>query len=90
MSSARDPGCCTCLGHFAPIQLGSAYSRTRNSGATHLLEAGVDLYSLSQWLGHRHVSTTMRYLHLARPDAPDGAKAEPLALLGALPAVANH
>ena len=58
--------------------------------ATHLLEAGVDLYSLSQWLGHRHVSTTMRYLHLARPDAPDGAKAEPLALLGALPAVANH
>ena len=62
----------------------------RHCYATHLLEAGVDLYSLSQWLGHRHVSTTMRYLHLARPDAPDGAKREPLALLGALPTVSLH
>ena len=57
----------------------------RHCYATHLLEAGVDLHSLSQWLGHRHVSTTMRYLHLARPDAPDGARRLPLALLTALP-----
>lgn len=57
----------------------------RHCYATHLLEAGVDLHSLSQWLGHRHVSTTMRYLHLARPDAPDGARSAPLALLQALP-----
>jgi integrase/recombinase XerD len=62
----------------------------RHCHATHLLEAGVDLYSLSQWLGHRHVSTTMRYLHLARPDAPDGAKPEPLALLSALPPTTQH
>jgi len=39
---------------------------------------------LSQWLGHRHVSTTSRYLHLARPDAPDGARRDPLKLLAAL------
>jgi integrase/recombinase XerD len=26
--------------------------------ATHLLEAGVDLHNLSQWLGHCHVNTT--------------------------------
>jgi site-specific recombinase XerD len=53
----------------------------RHCYATHLLEAGVDLHSLSQWLGHRHVATTMRYLHLARPDAPDGIRRAPMELL---------
>jgi site-specific recombinase XerD len=56
----------------------------RHCYATHLLEAGVDLHSLSQWLGHSQVSTTTRYLHLARPDAPDGARRTPLALLSGL------
>ena len=59
----------------------------RHCYATHMLEAGADLYSLSQWLGHRHVSTTARYLHLARPDAPDGARRDPLKLLAALPPI---
>ena len=49
--------------------------------ATHLLKAGTDLHSLSQWLGHRQVCTTSRYLHLARPDAPRGARRDPLKLL---------
>ena len=62
----------------------------RHCYATHLLEAGVDLHSISQWLGHRHVSTTARYLHLARPDAPDGIRRIPLALLSSLPASPPH
>ena len=57
----------------------------RHCYATHTLEAGTDLHSLSQWLGHRHLSTTSRYLHLARPDAPDGARRNPPSPLAALP-----
>lgn len=58
----------------------------RHCYATHLLEAGVDLHSLSHWLGHRHVTTTMRYLHVARPDAPDGIRRAPMELLRGLQA----
>lgn len=56
----------------------------RHCYATHMLESGVDLPTLSAWLGHNHVSTTMRYLHLARPDCPDGMRRGPLGLLTAL------
>jgi len=62
----------------------------RHCCATHLLEAGVDLHSIPQWLGHRHVSTTARYLHLARLEALGGARRAPLALLSSLSAPPLH
>jgi site-specific recombinase XerD len=36
----------------------------RHSYATHLLEAGVNIRHIQQYLGHRSLSSTMVYLHL--------------------------
>jgi site-specific recombinase XerD len=55
----------------------------RHCFATHLLEAGVDLHSVSKLLGHAHLSTTSRYLRMARPG--HGAGDNALALLSQLP-----
>ena len=38
----------------------------RHAFATHLIEAGVDLPTLQHLMGHGHIGTTMRYVHLAR------------------------
>ena len=38
----------------------------RHAYATHMIEAGVDVLTVQRLLGHRSVSTTMRYFHLSQ------------------------
>ena len=46
----------------------------RHSYATHLLEAGEDIQTVQQRLGHKSVATTMIYLHLAKVEQNRGIR----------------
>lgn len=73
----------------AGITKGGCTHTLRHCCATHLLEAGVDLHTICTLLGHKHIQTTQRYLHLISPQFRAPPQDDPLDLLAALPAPAG-
>jgi integrase/recombinase XerD len=57
----------------------------RHCFATHLLEGGVDLFTIQKLLGHGHISTTSQYLHLTAAQFHPPQGIDPLDLLAGLP-----
>ena len=49
------------------LQKGITLHTLRHSYATHLLEFGMDILSIKELLGHQRITTTMVYLHVAKP-----------------------
>jgi integrase/recombinase XerD len=66
----------------AGIQKRGGVHALRHAYATHMIESGVDVLTVQRLLGHRSVSTTMRYFHLSR--ARVSIVRSPLDLLDAL------
>ena len=56
------------------VSKNSVVHTLRHSWATHLLEAGVNIRQIQQWMGHRSVQTTTQYTHLTQTATIDAAE----------------
>jgi site-specific recombinase XerD len=56
----------------AGITHGRGIHTLRHSFATHMLEAGVDLDTIKNWMGHSSINTTAIYLHMTSTRATSG------------------
>jgi len=50
----------------------------RHTCASDLLESGANLAEVKRILGHRHISTTVRYLHITDPQKTEAVKRHPI------------
>ena len=55
--------------------------RLRHTFATHLVQEGVDLVTLRDLLGHRHITSTQIYIHLTAQDLRRAADKHPVSKL---------
>lgn len=69
----------------AQISKSGGIHTLRHCFATHLLEGGIDLFTIQKLLGHSHISTSSKYLHLISPQFRAPKDIDPLDLLAALP-----
>jgi len=67
LSAATVQKACKAAARQAGLSTKISPHTMRHSFATGLLEAGVDLLTIGQLLGHKSFSTTMIYLHVRRP-----------------------
>jgi len=45
---------------------GRGWHALRHTFATRAARAGIDMFKLKNWMGHRKIETTLRYVHVAQ------------------------